>query len=532
VVNVPQYIDRSTKTFIGGDAESGESVYLSHCAPCHGVDGAAIDFHEGEFVNDIASGNPWEFLHKVRMGQPGTAMTALYDVAGITMQDVTNLGAYAQSLMPSPSGNVTRGGRLYDKWWSEAGVPAPAGEHPLYPPAGAQSGSSTWRCKECHGWDYQGADGAYGSGSHFTGISGVWQSSNLSGEELYAILTGDLADHDFSPYIAEQDIWDLVDFLREGTAFIPTYVDLGTKTFKDGDAGAGSSAFSSICAVCHGYAGTAIDFGDSTFINDIATDNPWEFLHKARMGQPGTAMPALYDIQGRTIQDAVNVGAFAQTLEPTQIEGNVTRGGRLYDKWWSEAGVAEPTTDHPLYPDEGEKTGSTTWRCKECHGWDYQGAAGAYGSGSHFTGIGGIFAASGYDSGTLLGILSGDLVDHDFSSLLSEDDIADLVTFIQDGVDNIPDYVDLGSKTFKNANATNGELIFNPNCAPCHGTNGQQIDFGDGTFIRDIATDNPWEFLHKARMGQPSTAMTALYDNPLFTTQDAADVGAYGQTLE
>jgi len=28
-----------------------------------------------------------------------------------------------------------------------------------------RSGKDTWRCKECHGWDYMGVDGAYGSGS-------------------------------------------------------------------------------------------------------------------------------------------------------------------------------------------------------------------------------------------------------------------------------------------------------------------------------------------------------------------------------
>ena len=31
----------------------------------------------------------------------------------------------------------------------------------------------TWRCKECHGWDYRGAPGAYSIGSDFTGIMDV-----------------------------------------------------------------------------------------------------------------------------------------------------------------------------------------------------------------------------------------------------------------------------------------------------------------------------------------------------------------------
>ena len=36
-----------------------------------------------------------------------------------------------------------------------------------------RAGADTWRCKECHGWDYAGKDGAYGSGDHRTGIVGV-----------------------------------------------------------------------------------------------------------------------------------------------------------------------------------------------------------------------------------------------------------------------------------------------------------------------------------------------------------------------
>ena len=49
----------------------------------------------------------------------------------------------------------------------------PKGTHPAYPKAGKQKDSTTWRCKECHGWDYKGLDGAYAKGSHFSGTKGV-----------------------------------------------------------------------------------------------------------------------------------------------------------------------------------------------------------------------------------------------------------------------------------------------------------------------------------------------------------------------
>ncbi|MGE5123820.1 MAG: hypothetical protein ACM3H7_04830, partial [Acidobacteriaceae bacterium] len=78
--------------------------------------------------------------------------------------------------------------------------------------------------------------------------------------------------------------------------------------------------------------------------------------------------------------------------EPTS-SSSASRGGRLYDNWWVEAGVDEPTSDQPLWASQTTNTrsGSDTWRCKECHGWDYKGADGAYGSGSHMTGFPGVF---------------------------------------------------------------------------------------------------------------------------------------------
>jgi thiosulfate dehydrogenase len=55
----------------------------------------------------------------------------------------------------------------------------------------------------------------------------------------------------------------------------------------------------------------------------------------------------------------------------------ISRGGQLYDNWWEALGTKGPTTTHPSYPAASEQKGDTTWRCIECHGWDYLGAAGA-----------------------------------------------------------------------------------------------------------------------------------------------------------
>ena len=103
-----------------------------------------------------------------------------------------------------------------------------------------------------------------------------------------------------------------------------------------------------------------------------------------------------------------------------ELDGSVPDGGRVYDKWWKAASIDEPEGDQPLWAGQStnERSGSTTWRCKECHGWDYMGAEGAYGSGSHFTGFQGVLGSSGLTDAELLAWLDGtNNTDHDFSVL-------------------------------------------------------------------------------------------------------------------
>ena len=124
----------------------------------------------------------------------------------------------ADSLAVDPV-SVSRGGRIYDKWWVVVGADEPAGDHPLWSTqtTNTRSGGDTWRCKECHGWDYRGADGAYGSGSHFTGFPGVLGAQSLSTDEIVAALSGGLGeDHDLSGALGPTDVEDLANFLKYG----------------------------------------------------------------------------------------------------------------------------------------------------------------------------------------------------------------------------------------------------------------------------------------------------------------------------
>ena len=72
------------------------------CAVCHGADGTQLLFDEGTVtLGGLANDNPWEVQHKVRFGQPGTAMPSSV-AGGATTQDVADLAAYVQTLPQTP----------------------------------------------------------------------------------------------------------------------------------------------------------------------------------------------------------------------------------------------------------------------------------------------------------------------------------------------------------------------------------------------------------------------------------------------
>ena len=208
--------------------------------------------------------------------------------------------------------DIGRGGQLYDNWMKVMEREPPAGNHPAYPAAGKQKDATTWRCKECHGWDYKGAAGAYAKGSHFTGIKGVFGVAGRSPEALHNIImdkTHGLTDA-LMPHSAMEK---LALFLSFGQVDDDVYIDRASKTAR-GSVQRGAAFFQTICAVCHGFDGKAMNFGDDKepeFVGTVARDNPWEALHKIRFGQPGVGMVSLNVLP---IQDLVDILAYTQTL--------------------------------------------------------------------------------------------------------------------------------------------------------------------------------------------------------------------------
>ena len=70
------------------------------------------------------------------------------------------------------------------------------------------------------------------------------------------------------------------------------------------------------CAACHGEMGLDLPPGSLEFDaypGLLSKENPWEFQHKIRFGQPGSEMPGAVS-SGGSLQDVVDLSAFAQTL--------------------------------------------------------------------------------------------------------------------------------------------------------------------------------------------------------------------------
>jgi mono/diheme cytochrome c family protein len=267
--------------------------------------------------------------------------------------------------------DVVQGGLMYDTWWTALNLPEPVGDHPLYPPAGQQSGSTTWRCKECHGWDYKGVDGAYGAGSHYTGIRGVY-GSTLSTEEMFLLIrdnTGPNGHGYGDAGLSDDDINKIVAFLQDGLVDTDAYID-GNGAFigvaEIGRWGYQAAAGYYTCTHCHGENGTEINFGtpsDPEYVRDVALDNPWEFLHKVRFGQPATLMPSWLLVAGND-QGAADIGRYVQEdFPPPDYVGDTTCAACHSD--WPTDDFFEAYRDtghaHALLHNAGAEPAADSW---------------------------------------------------------------------------------------------------------------------------------------------------------------------------
>lgn len=255
--------------------------------------------------------------------------------------------AAALPVQTPPPADAVRGGQLYDNWYNTLGVTPPESDHPLWSQqqTNPRTGAATWRCQTCHGWDYQGRDGAYSQTTfEYTGFPGVLGVVGMPNQEILNWLNGTAnPSHNFSAYLSPEAMLDLVAFLRTKQVNIALLVDYPTQRAL-GTSESGQPLYAVTCERCHGDDGSQLNFGSASqpvFIGDIGRLDPWRMIHKIRFGHPGSDMPAS-EALGWPLQDVADLLAYTQTLPLGQPPPTPQPGG-----------VAVVTVD---YSEQGDTT--------------------------------------------------------------------------------------------------------------------------------------------------------------------------------
>ncbi|PIV77773.1 MAG: hypothetical protein COW54_12905 [Rhodobacteraceae bacterium CG17_big_fil_post_rev_8_21_14_2_50_63_15] len=220
--------------------------------------------------------------------------------------------------VPSLEWTLAAGGRIYDNWWEALDRDEPEGTNPAYPASAKQEGAGTWRCKECHGWDYLGAEGIYRKGSHFTGIKGVMGARGLPPEALMATLRD--ANHPYTPeMIADEEMLRVAVFLSQGLVDMRSFINYETRKViaGSGDFTRGRAIFQTTCAACHGFDGRALDWGapgEHNYVGTEAQELPDEVFNKISNAHPGAAM---INTRAFSVEDRVSLMNYIATLPDT-----------------------------------------------------------------------------------------------------------------------------------------------------------------------------------------------------------------------
>lgn len=250
----------------------------------------------------------------------GMAVLATYATLHAVAAQQSGLSRYTESAdkLGADVWSIARGGQLYDDWGAALDKELPQKTHPSYPSIGKKKGGVSWRCMECHGWDYMGEDGAYGRGDHYTGVKGIRHMAGKRVEDIEEVLvdkTHQYTDTMIPPGARRK----LALFVSKGQINMDQYIDRSTKRAR-GDVRRGALFFHTVCAICHGFDGAEMisksenelaAFGERGLLGTIATTDPYETLHKIRNGQPGVGMVTLRIL---SVRDQVDVLAYLQTL--------------------------------------------------------------------------------------------------------------------------------------------------------------------------------------------------------------------------
>ncbi len=231
------------------------------------------------------------------------------------------------------SANGITGGKSFDKFWDSA-----TGWNQADPNLAVFNAKSDFfRCKQCHGWDRLGSNGAYisrGPTANRPRVSSVDLRSlaaTRTPQELFdgiknsvgrRAINADLSTYDPNTNFAVGDqmpdvgsiftdsqIWNLVKYLKAEAVDVSQLYDFllngtyptGSIAYSNigltGNAASGTTTFTVKCAGCHGANGTAIIVDGSYHVGSFIRAKPNEAQHKIKFGQLGSMMGA----QGTTL---------------------------------------------------------------------------------------------------------------------------------------------------------------------------------------------------------------------------------------
>lgn len=228
------------------------------------------------------------------------------------------------------------------------------------------------------------------------------------------------------------------------------------------------------------------------------------------------------------------------TLSPSHV-----RGARIYDNFFIELDEADPGVDNPLIaigtPTDPAHTltGMNSYRCSQCHGFDYEGGIYTFNNGAtnNLLELRDVRGRTEEDVFHLLmngfHIFDGTAVVnvHNYSTLLTEQAIVDVSDFVVNEIFDTHVYIraptseGLGDITegmeIYNSQAVAGEVPAftrvdgsNFNCVDCHGDTGNLVA---GVDLYTLAWSNPFEWLHRVNFGSPRSLATY----PDITAEDA-----------
>lgn len=250
-----------------------------------------------------------------------------------------------------------------------------------------------------------------------------------------------------------------------------------------------------------------------------------------------------------------NTSVPAPTEPAAYLSASASKGGILYDTFFStEAGFNQSDPDLVTF-----KTFSDFFRCKQCHAWDLLGTGGSYNNRAPKNNRPNVSSVnlfqiaktktaqelfdamkrttnrraatadlSTYNPATFATL--GDQMP-DFSSILTDAQIWDLVKFMKAGATDVSLLYDAtytgtypaGKATYSNlgkdGNAANGKTYYSANCAICHGVQGDTFLMENMT-VGAFTRSKPNEVQHKVRFGQLGSVMVGKFDITLSQMKD------------